>query len=153
VGTIPSPGLLRPKDWTAAQFQLEIDRLDCRRVSRIDSFTIKRRVTAVSSGSGEKSLSAGIVEFPNLTITLSENGAQSWYDWHDDFVVQGHNADSHERRGVLRLMSPDLATELARLEFNRLGIIKLKRHTMSGTSQVARVTAELYCEQMKFSRA
>jgi hypothetical protein len=151
VGTIP-PGPSGPRDWISSNFRIEIDGLDCTRVTRIDSFTVKRRVTTASSGSGESTLSAGTVDFPNLTITLPESRAASWYDWHDDFVVQGHNDDSRERRGVLRFLTPNFATELARLELYRLGIIKITRRTVSsGTTQGVQVTAELYCEQMKFS--
>jgi hypothetical protein len=150
VGTV-SPGPSNPRLWKAANFRLEINGLDCRRVSRIESFTVKRQLTAITSGSGEITLSARTVDFPNVMITMSEGGAPTWYDWHDDFVVQGHNTDAHERNGVLRFLSANLATELARLELSHLGIIKLRRHAVDGPPGGTRVTAELYCEQMKFS--
>jgi hypothetical protein len=146
-----APGKAKQRVWGTSNFRLDIDGLDCTHVSRIDSFTVKRKLTTVHSGSGATSLSAGIVTFPNLKITLSASTATSWYEWHDDFVVHGHNDDGHERHGVLRFLSPNAKLELGRLDLHHLGIIRLTPHQTDGSQQIARVTAELYCEQMELS--
>jgi hypothetical protein len=123
----------KPKLWRTSNFRLEIDGLDCTKVSNIDSFSVKRE--------------ASKTQFPNLAITLSEASAQTWSDWHESFVVNGNNDQSFEKSGALRFLAIDLKTELSRIDLNHLGIFRLAR-TMGGSSQVARVTGELYCEEM-----
>ena len=84
-----------------------------------------------------------------MKITLSAPSAGSWRAWHDDFVVQGHNDDAHEKSGTLTFLTPDLATELGHLELRHLGIIRLTSDTSTSDVIATRVTADLYCEQME----
>ena len=91
---------------------------------------------------------AGRAEFPTLRVTLSQASAESWFDWHESFVVQGNNADNSERNGSLSFLSADLMTELTRIELYHLGIVRL---TPAPKNQIARVVAELYCEEMAFA--
>lgn len=141
----------KQKLWRTSNFRLEIDGLDCTKVSKIDGFTVKRAVTTVTSGGGGVTLVPGKVEFPNLTITLSEVSAQTWFDWHESFVVNGNNGESFERNGALRFLAADLATELSRIELHHLGIVRLAPVRSQG-AQIGRVTATLYCEEMVLSR-
>ena len=136
--------------WRTANFRLEIDGLDCTKVSKIDAFTVKRDVTTVASGSGGISLVPGNVGFPNLRITLANVSANPWHDWHKSFVVDGNNGDAFERNGTIRFLSNDLKKELSRIELHHLGIIRIGPEP--GGDQIARVTAELYCEEMQFSQ-
>ena len=148
------PGPSKLPIWVASSFRLQIPGLDCGRVSRIDSFTVTRSLTVARSAAGGTLVSAGKVEFPNVRITLSASSAAGWTAWHNDFVVQGHNDDAHEKSGTLTFLTPDFKTELAHLELHHLGIIRLTPDTSAGgqvSQQIARVTAELYCEQMELS--
>jgi hypothetical protein len=142
----------KQKLWRTSNFRLQIDGLDCAKVSRIDSFTVKREVTVVSSGGGGVTLIAGKVEFPNLRITLSSVSAKSWFDWHESFVVNGNNSDSFERNGSLSFLSIDLKKELSRVDLRHLGIVRVAPAKGEGSGQIARVTAELYCEEMLLSQ-
>jgi len=142
-GTVSLVGA-KQKLWRLANFRLQIDGLDCKHVSRIDSFSVRRDVSIEAEGTGVVNLVAGGVEFPNLRITLSQAYAESWYDWHEQFVVDGNNDDSFERSGVLSLLAADLKTELSRIELRHLGIVRLA----PAEDQPLRVTAELYCEEM-----
>jgi hypothetical protein len=52
---------------------------------------------------------------------------------------------------VLTFLSPNLKTELAKIDFSHLGIFKLSEDAVAaGSEGIHRVTAELYCEEMKF---
>jgi hypothetical protein len=145
------PGVLAKSaktPWLSSNFRLEIEGLDCRRVSRINALTV-RQTPASDAASG--ALEPAAVEFPNLAITLPEIGARSWLDWHKDFVVDGNHGDSNEKRGALVFLSPDLRTELIRISFANLGIYRLApAKPAAGAAAIRRLTAELYCERMEF---
>jgi hypothetical protein len=138
----------KQKLWRTSNFRLQIDDLDCTKVSKIDAFTVTRRVTTVFSGSGGVALVPDKIEFPNLKITLSKAFAQTWFDWHEGFVVKGNNGDAFERDGTISFLSNDFKKELTRIELRHLGIIRLASDPKDGGSQIARVMAELYCEEM-----
>ena len=46
------PSLSRPPIWLASNFRLQIAGLDCSKVSRIDSFTVRRSLTVTRPGTG-----------------------------------------------------------------------------------------------------
>jgi hypothetical protein len=135
----------KQKLWRTANFRLQIGGLDCSKVSRIESFTVKRKINMMTEGSGEVSLTPDTVEFPNLKITLSTVSSPTWVDWHESFVVNGNNGDSFELSGAISFLSNDFKTELSRIDLHHLGIIRLASNPGDG---MARVTAELYCEEM-----
>ena len=144
--TVP---VAKQKLWLTSNFKLEIDGLDATRVNKIESFTVKQGfVTDQIGGEREPTKEPGKVEFPNLKITLAQAGSQSWYDWFDDFVIQGNNGQEDERDGTLTFLAPDLKDELGRVRFFNLGIFKLSTETMEAGA-VTRVVAELYCERME----
>ncbi len=142
----------KQKLWRTSNFRLEIDGLDCTKVAAIDGFTVGQAVTTITSGGGGVTLVPGKVEFPDLHITLAEVSAQTWFDWHESFVVNGNNGESFERNGSLRFLAADLKTELSRIDFHHLGIVRLAPIRGQG-AQIGRVTAELYCEEMVLGRA
>lgn len=140
----------KEKQFLSANFRLEIAGLDCTRVSRIETFTVKRDAfTVTSGGDGRPHLLPGRLEVPNLKISLSEAGAQDWLNWADDFIVKGNNGSANEKTGSLTLLAPNLKTELARVSFSNLGICSLSPEK-TGANAIRRIKAELYCEQMEF---
>jgi hypothetical protein len=139
---------VKQKLWRVANFRLEIDGLDCTHVSRIEPFTVRREVTVVDDGTGHIDLLPGRIEFPNLQVTLSEAFADTWYDWHEQFVVEGHSGEGFERSGTLSFLSVDLTAELTTIELHHLGIVRLTAAEDQPATQIARLTAELYCEEM-----
>ncbi len=147
----PAKGSVQ-KRWLVSNFRLEIDGLDCSRVSKIDSFTIKQKAVTDDIGDArDYQREPGKLEFPNLKISLAEIAAKSWIDWHEDFVIKGNNADAQEKSGALVFLAPNLGVELARIRFFNLGIFKLTPDKAeAGSEQIRRYTAELYCERMEF---
>jgi hypothetical protein len=143
----------KPKLWLPANFRLAIDGLDAKRVSKIDSFTVRSAAVEDTVGELRDVVRAPAkVEFPNLRITLAESGAQTWFDWHDDFVVKGNNDETREKGGSLTFLAPNLKDELGEIRFFNLGIFRLAPLPRpSGSDQVARLVADLYCERMELS--
>jgi hypothetical protein len=139
----------KKKLWLTSNFRLAIDGIDTSRVSRIAPFVVRRPIEIASSG-GTTTLQAGMVDFPALRITLSTAGADSWFDWYEDFVLNGNNGPAAERSGSIALLGPNLVDELARVDLAGLGIYRLTtdRDDDAPPDQLARLTAHLYCEQM-----
>ena len=137
----------KAKQWLRNGFRLQIDGLDCTKVSKIEALSVKSKV--IEAGTGESKLSQpepATLEFPNLEITLSEVSSKTWVDWVQDFVIKGKNDESNERSGTIQLLAADAKTELARIKLLGLGIYQLE--TLS-TEKVSSVKAELYCRRME----
>jgi T4-like virus tail tube protein gp19 len=147
-----SPGSiakLEQKAWLPSNFRLEIPGLDCKFVTKIDSFTVKQTFTSEIGVGRDFEAKPGKLEFPNLTISISETHAQSWIEWHNDFVIMGKNSASNEKTGALIFFSPDMSTELGRIDFYNLGIFRLN-FDAAEADQLKYLTAELYCNRMEF---
>lgn len=140
------------KKWSPANFRLKIDGLDtpCAHVNKVEALTIKQKV--VEDPSGElrdyPKLPASI-EYPNLVVTFAESHADDIYKWHEDFVINGNNTEDKEKGGTLEYLSADRKSVLFTLTFSNLGIFKLTPDKAeSGSENVRRVKAEMYCEQV-----
>ena len=133
--TLPpsTPGKDAP--FLSANFRLDIVGLDCTRVSKIDSFTVKHNPTT------------GVAEFPNLRIELSAVSAGTWRTWFQGFVIDGHSSATDEKSGSLSLLNANLTTVLATINFSNLGIFRLE----NAPADPSRVVAELYCERMELA--
>jgi hypothetical protein len=129
---------LKQRLWRASHFRLDIDGVDCSKVSRIESFTVPGAVD-------------GKVNFPELRVTFSTASAVTWAAWFQDFVIDGNNGDAAEKSGHITFLLPNLKTVLAKIDLNGLGIFRLET-VPSGPNQVARMAASLYCEQMSLHR-
>jgi hypothetical protein len=139
--------------WLPSNFRLEIPGLDCSKVSRVDSFTVKQPVQQEAIGDGrDYALEPGRIVFPDLKITLPERSVESWAAWHQDFVVNGRNDEGHEKGGRLVFLSADRKQELADVTFFNLGIYSLKKESdQAGADAIRRYTAALYCEKMELN--
>ena len=152
-GDNASFGKNEQKQWLPSNFRLELDGLDCTKVSKVDSFSIKQSTKEDEVGQDRDYFKEpGKLEFPNLKITLSQVTAQSWYDWHEDFVIKGNCSEDKEKAGRLVFLSPNRQTELAEIKFKNIGIFKLSDEKGEANNDaIKRVSAELYVEEMEFA--
>lgn len=142
----------KQKQWLPSNFRLQIDGLDCSRVTKIDAFTVKQKIIESATGEGRDfNLEPSTVEFPNLMVTLKQSGAQTWYDWMDDFLVKGNSLDENEKSGSLHFLTQDLKQELFVISFHHLGIFKASDDILDTDDDVGEVTFSLYCEKMDFA--
>jgi len=141
----------KAKQWLRSGFRLQIDNLDCTKVSTIEALTVKHKLQVDAVGTSKTpELVPTTVEFPNLKITLSEVSSKTWFDWLEDFVIKGKNDDSEERSGTIQLLAPDAKTEHARIKLFGLGIYRIALPAAEPRGdKVNRVTAELYCTRME----
>jgi hypothetical protein len=125
------------KAWRASNFRLEIDDLDCSRVSKVSGLAVPGRAP---------------IDFPSIELALSPVGVATWFEWHESFVVDGQNADGDERSGELVYLSPDGKSKLGRVRLHSLGIYRiapeLQQHDGAPASSANRLVASLYCERM-----
>jgi len=140
------------KKWLPSNFRLKIDGLDCTRVNKIDAIVVKQNVVDNPVGElRDYEKEPAHLEIPNLGITLAESQAESWYKWHEDFVIKGDNGEDKEKRGTLEYLTPDLKESLFTITFLNAGIFKLDlEKVQTGTDAIRRLKAELYVQDMKF---
>jgi phage tail-like protein len=140
----------KKKAWLPSNFKLEIDGLDCKKVSKIDALTVKQKAAEDAIGElRDFAKQPTQLEFPNLRITLAESSSQTWTSWFDDFVVKGLSGDANEKNGKLSFLSTDLKTVLGEVAFFNLGIFRLEPEPQAVAEAVARIRADLYCERME----
>jgi tail tube protein gp19 len=138
----------KAKQWLRSSFRLQIDGLDCTKVTKIEPVSVKAGIEVDQVGVTKKpELLPSALEFPNLKISLSEVSATSWFDWHKDFVIKGNSDESSERSGTIQLLSADAKTELARIKLFGLGIFAISLAKAGDKSKG--VTAEVYCSRME----
>jgi len=140
------------KIFLPSNFRLQIDGLDCSKVSRIESFTVKQTTVTDDIGEARDYMrEPGKLEFPNLKITIPEIAADSFVNWHQSFVIQGNNDDTKEKNGILTLLTPNRSSVLAIIEFKNLGIFRIQP-VMDATSGTKNLQIEMYVERMTFLR-
>ena len=137
----------------ADNFRLTIPGLDCTRVNKIEALTVKQKVSVDTTGEQRISKQdGGSLEVPNLVVTLSEATAQSFYDWHKSFVVDGDNGANKEKQGTLEFLAVDMKEVLFTLTFHGLGIFRLSPDKpQPGNENIRRITAEMYSQSMDFA--
>lgn len=139
-------GKTEQKVWLPSNFKLEIDDIDCSKISKIDSFTVGQSV-GTDPKALESALSSRRINFPNLKLTVAEAGAQSFADWHKASVIEGKGG---ERNGTLSLFAPSQQGVLMRIKFYNVGIFSMQpAKAEANADQIKRVEVELYVERME----
>ena len=139
------------KMWLPQNFKLEIPGLDCTHVTKIDSFTVKSKVSENAVGElRDYEKEPTYVEFPNLKITMTASHADTWQQWFQDFLIDGKNGEDSEKSGTLHFLTPNRQADLFSIKLHNLGIFRLADEPVTANAdQVHRVVAELYCERME----
>lgn len=142
----------KQKPWHSSDFRLTVDGLDTTRVSRVEAFVVKQGILEFRDGSQrEPRKEPGNLEIPNLVVTVSETSAESWYQWHEDFVIVGNNAQAQEKTGALHYLTQDLKDSLFTLDFHGLGIFKLAPDDSDAEGdKPPKEKAEMYCQDAVF---
>jgi hypothetical protein len=145
-----APGGLKGRGgWTAANFRLQIDGLDCKRVSKIEPLIFTTVVAEEAVGElRDYQKEPAQLDVPDLVITVPESEAASFYAWHEDFVIKGMNGPQYEKNGTLEFLGPNEKDTLLTLELKNLGIYRLAPVKPSVTGGIARVSAAMYCEEI-----
>ncbi len=147
---LKGPVTTKKKKWLSSNFRLQIDGLDCSRVTNIAPFTIQQLVAADDIGAGrEREKQPVRLEFGDLIISSLETGAQTFMDWQEDFLIKGNCGDEMEKSGTLTYLAPD-QSEMGAISFSHLGIFRFALARRDDSSDLPRrVEAGLYVEQVE----
>jgi hypothetical protein len=146
------------KNWLSSNYRFKIDGLDAATVGRTyktSAPTIKIKMAGESVGEQRvKVPTPAGVEISNLTAWVAAATSEPLYQWFENFVLKGNNADNMERTGTLEYFDPTLKEVLFRLTFDHLGIFKLTRD-MSGVAGGGLLLdkAEMYIENIRIDYA
>jgi hypothetical protein len=148
---LPPPQEQKQKQWHAANFRFTLGDLPTKRVSKVDSFTVKQSTSPSAPGEErEPQREPTKIEIPNLTLTLSVSDIGPWENWLETFVVGGQNSDADEKSGSIEFLDSTLRTVLGRLDLQHVGIVRLLRLAPSGDPDaLGRFQVELYVEEMR----
>ena len=143
------PKAVAQKQFLAQNFRLELGKLPCDKVTKIESFTVTQEITVHDVGAPRDIFNEpGKIDFPNVVVTMAAANAAPWVTWFEDFVLNGKNTADQELSGAIVFLSQDRKTELGRVSLINVGIFRL-RDINPATQQAARLEAHLYCERME----
>ena len=148
-GKVASPKATTQKPFLTSNFRLELGKLPCDKVMKIESFTVTQTVQTDDIGDVRDVVKEpGKLDFPNLQVTMAAANAAPWLTWFEDFVINGKNTADQELNGAIVFLTQDRKTELGRVNLVNVGIFRLR--TINPTAeQAARLEAHLYCERME----
>ncbi len=135
--------------WLSGNFLLKVKELEtaAARVKVIDALTVKQALIK-----GDRVVSPGVLTIPDLLLTIDKSQAKPFYDYCEQFVVNGNPND--ERKGTLEFLDKNLKTSLFTLELSNLGIFRIEDlRVVAGVGVNARVSIALYCEDMRLETA
>ena len=97
-GKLTGSGLKAQKRWLPSNFRLQIDGLDCTTVTKIDAITLRQTMAEPAIGEvRDHQNEPRYLDVPNLAVTLPEASAESFYEWHEDFVINGNSGSGAEK--------------------------------------------------------
>lgn len=86
----------------------------------------------------------------NIKLTIDAADFDAWFEWFNEFVIEGECTDADEFSGSLEFLAPDLNTVIARVDLLHVGIISLSPAPETGSEGIARFELELYVEEVAF---
>ncbi len=86
---------VKQKIWYPANFRVTIPGLDTGLVAKVDALTVKQKNVRDDIGIVRDSqLEPAAVEYPNASFTVSEEGSDTWWKYHEDFVITGNSQET-----------------------------------------------------------
>lgn len=146
----PPESFDKQKLWTAANFHFTLAGFECcKRVTKIDSFTIKQNIIEHNVGGMRASIKTpSAIEFPNLTFYLPEADAQQFMDHAMTQITAG--AIPARLHGSLEMFDHERRT-LCTLQFFGADVVSVTPDRSDSTSEeIKQVKVEIYTERMEF---
>ena len=146
----------RQKVWTPANFRFTIDDTPlkdaCRRVSKVDGFTIKQKILEYHGGGLRDSVRApGILEFPNLTFYVPEADAGPFIDHFTHVVINGKGQAPARHTGSIVIQDHTHA-DLCEVKLGGIDIFNVAPDKSdAGSEEIKQVKIEITVESMKFN--
>lgn len=149
---VQNKGVDQQKDWKACNFSFALDDFkdECKRVTKVDSFTIKHTVLEYQSGGRRtSSKTPSAIEWPQLSFYMPEADAEKLIK---QFELRGIGGEANKRmNGTIDAYDNNLESHLTVKFFG--GNIASITHDKadSSTEEIKQVKFDLYTEGMEFS--
>jgi phage tail-like protein len=149
-------GTEKQKLWASCNFSFTLDGFDaaCKRVTKIDSFTIKQNIVEYHTGTQRGPIKTpSQIEFPQITFYVPEADADPFFKRFHERGVTGQVRDSSQNKsGELIVFDADEAkNELFSLQFYGADIANVQPDKADSTSEeIKQIKIDLYTERMEF---
>lgn len=146
----------KQKNWASCNFRFSLDGFAeaCKRVSKIDSFTIKQNIIEYHTGSQRHPIKTpSQIDFPQLTFYVPEADAEPFIKRFKEMGVDGKLRGASDKNGELVVFDADeKQNELFSLQFFGADIANVQFDKGDATSEeIKQVKIDLYTERMKFT--
>ena len=157
----PPAGFDNQKAWTSCNFRFRLDDYAsaCRRVTKVDSFTIKQNVAEYHAGGFKNAIKTPTaIEYPNLVFYVPEADAQPFMDHMATSVGFGGKGNGTVRNpkkmhGQIECFD-NAGKTLFTVEFFGSDIVSVTPdRSDAGSEEIKQVKVELYTEKMTFKYA
>lgn len=143
----------KQKLWSSCNFRFTVDGFGdiTRRVTKVDSFSIKQQVNDHHVGGYRYPIRVGTrVEFPRISFSLPEKDASAFY-WHfEKHGIKGTGRDGHGLTGAIEYLDPKKRT-LGILRYEGAEIVGLTPDRSDGSANNFKmVKVEMTTEGMVF---
>jgi phage tail-like protein len=143
-------GGVQQKAWKACNFILTLEGFDLKRVTKVESFTVKQNVLEYASGGNRwMSKTPSAIDFPQLSFSLPEADSQPLADY---FMKRGVKGEVPGRlHGQLEMYDNEKTTKFV-LDFLNADIMNIQPDKAdASTEEIKQVKVDLYVEKMSFT--
>jgi hypothetical protein len=141
------------KLWSSCNFRLTLSGFDdsCKRVSKIDAFTIKQSIVEHHVGGYRAAFKfPSQIDFPNITFYVPEADAAPFYKRATEGIAKGIGSNN-KLHGQIEVLDNGLNT-IASLAFLHSDIVSVTPDRSDASSEdIKQVKVEIYSEMMGFS--
>lgn len=152
----PAAGTEKQKLWASCNFSFSLDGFEqaCKRVTKIDSFTIKQNIVEYHAGTQRAPIKTpSQIEFPQITFYVPEADAQPFLDRFKQRGVMGQVRGANANKaGELIVFDADVnKNELFSLQFFGADILNVQPDKAdAGSEEIKLLKIDLYTERMEF---
>lgn len=147
-------GFDKQRSWAACNFTFTLDGFEdaCKRVTKVDSFTIKQKPIEYAHGGLRHSLKVpGRIEYPNIAFYVPEAHAQPFFDYHAKRVLKGELQSDTRLKGAIHCQDSTNETNVFEVEFLGADIFAVTAEKNDATSdEIKLVKIEICVESMTF---
>lgn len=153
---VAAKGMDKQKLWTANNFQLSIDGIPneaLKRVTKIDSFTVKQDIMEYHSGGRRTTSKApGRIDYPNLTFYVPEIDAEPLLKKFKERAIDGMpHGSGPQFTGMIQTFDSD-RRPLIEVSFAGADLLSVTPDKSDASSEdIKQVKFELFTESLRFS--
>ena len=150
-------GGLPQKLWTCCNFRFRLDGFEaaCKRVSKIDSFTVKMAVLEYHGGGHRAPIKTpSPIDFPNLTFYIPEVDAPLFLNHVQKWIIADKVDQPGRLTGMIETLDHTMSSTLFTLQFYGAEIVSVTPDKSDSSSEdIKQVKIELFTERMEFKYA